>query len=111
MSIRADYTASVLSSFVTTGLQPPTGAPKSKSKYTEQEKTERAIKLRTAMHAIIDRGEQPKGPKADWIRASAGHVLELLGEIAEQYNAEHDDAAIVGDMLDILATAKGHFNE
>ncbi len=64
------------------------------------------------MHAVLDQGEQPTGYRACWVRQSAAQVSELLGEIAEQFNSDYaDDAATVGDMLDILATAKAHIRE
>lgn len=109
MSLRADFASRALIKFVTGGKQPPTGAPaSSKSKYTDDERVARATKLREHMHSLLDKGEKPTGPKADWVRESAGHVIQLLGEIAEGYNAEHDDdAALTGDMLDILATVRG----
>jgi hypothetical protein len=112
MSVRADYAARMLFQFVSTGEQAPTGAPPKKSKYSDEERATRAAAIRDQMHAMLDKGEQPKGPKADWIRESAGHVLELLTEIAQQYNVTHDeDAAITGDVLDILATVREHLTD
>jgi hypothetical protein len=106
-SLRAEYAAAVLHEFVTTAGQRRT-APK----YTPEDRAARSAKLRAEMHAIIDNGQRPEGYRANWVRSAVGHVIELLSEIAEQFNAEHqDDVATTGDVLDILATAKGHLIE
>jgi hypothetical protein len=88
------------------------GPPPAKRRFSDDQRAARAAKLREQMHAAIDRGEEPQGPKADWVRESAAHVLALLEEIADEYDAEHDDDTVIdGDILDILATARGYLRE
>jgi hypothetical protein len=61
--------------------------------------------LRQTMFDTIQRGETPKGYRADWLRKQAAHLNSALGEIARKFDAEHpDDKCSVQDLLDILAT-------
>src|SRR5438046_3023565 len=62
---------------------------------------------RAEMQAQIDRGEQPHGPRAEWLRAGSSAILRVVAEQCERFTAEHPkEAASLADALDLLWTAR-----
>src|SRR2546422_720700 len=59
--VRAEYAAAILHGFVAAGQPPTTTVPR----YTPEEREARAGKLREQMHALLDKGEQPTGYRAE----------------------------------------------
>lgn len=75
-----------------------------------QDRLQRGLILRQAMHDSVKRGETPTGYRSPWIKAAAVGLAKHLGEVAKAFDAEHpQDKASVSDILDILATAEGLF--
>ena len=70
-----------------------------------EEKLRRGSISRQALRSSLNRGEEPHGPRAEWIRAAAAQVLEVLGSQARDFNTKYvDDRISVADMADVLAT-------
>jgi hypothetical protein len=58
---------------------------------------------RAEMQAQIERGEEPTGPRADWLHASAHRILGVVAEQCERFTAEHpEQAASLADALDMV---------
>lgn len=65
----------------------------------------RGLQLRKDMHESLKRGETPDGYRYQWIKISAQLVINLLHEIAIDFNTKHSgDQVSDFDLLDILAT-------
>ena len=59
------------------------------------------------MRRQVERGEQPQGPRADWLRAGSRAVVRVLAEHCDRFKAEHpEQAPSLADALDILLTAR-----
>ena len=70
----------------------------------------RGTKLREKMHNAVAEGKRPTGYRAEWLRASAIKIVEVLGEIAEEFDEKHAadwDKSSILDLMDILSTANG----
>jgi len=62
---------------------------------------------RAEMQAQIERGEQPEGPRAEWLRTGSRAILHLVAQQYERFTAEHpEQAASLSDALDLLWTAR-----
>ena len=69
-----------------------------------------ARRNREHLHAQIARGEPTTGPRAEWLLGSAQQVFELLLECGQVYDNTYPyDTITLGDFLDAIATARGHF--
>ena len=59
------------------------------------------------MRRQIECGEQPQGPRAEWLRAGSKALLHLVAQECERFSAEHpEQAASLADALDLLWTAR-----
>jgi hypothetical protein len=71
-------------------------------------KLEHGRDLRIAMHEAIVKGQKPVGYRPAFLRESSQVVISLLGELAEEFDQQHqDDKASLHDLMDVLATAVG----
>jgi len=62
---------------------------------------------REAIRQQIERGEQPQGPRVEWLRAGSKAILLLVAQQCERFTAEHpEQAASLADALDLLCTAR-----
>lgn len=69
-------------------------------------------RLRKQMHDAIERGEDPGDYRALWVKDGASRVIDLLQELAREFNAAHDDdRASAHDLADVLSTAMGVLKE
>jgi hypothetical protein len=72
---------------------------------TQKKRLENSVQKRNALMASIDRGENPTGYRADFLRDSAKRVLMELASIAKDFNDAHpDDRCTAQDFVDILNT-------
>ena len=78
----------------------------------KQSRLRRGLILRQAMHHQIERGEDPTGYRAEWLKATTRKVSQLLAEEAERFNKTYvNDMASVPDLLDVLATVTNFYSE
>lgn len=74
---------------------------------SHKERLQRGVERRKEMFEAIKRGEDPSGPRPEWIKESALEVIELLKNQGAQFNADNpDDRASISDLLDVIATAQ-----
>jgi hypothetical protein len=60
------------------------------------------------MHQSLKDGKVPGGYRANWLKDSALLMIDVLGQIAKDFDTAHsDDKCSAADLLDILATAAG----
>ena len=105
-ALRVEYVVECLSQLA---AKPPRAAPTPAS---DESRLKVAKKARAELHATLDRGEQPRGARPDWIRNSANKLLGALAEIQESFNVQHpEDIATVDDILDVVATLRAHLVE
>jgi hypothetical protein len=77
------------------------------SQKTDSEKLSNGAKLRNEMYDQIKRGETPTGYRAEWVKDSARKVVNLLAEIAADFNKRFpEDRCSANDFIDILSTVK-----
>jgi hypothetical protein len=63
-------------------------------------------RMRQAMFDAMNRGEEPKGYRIDFINRTANQAIGWLAERAAEFNAKHpQDRISTDDFADILATA------
>lgn len=78
----------------------------------KQDRLQRGVILRQAMHDAIKRGETPQGYRPLWIREGALELVRHCQHLAEQFDLNYpDDKASVSDLLDLLATAANLFRK
>lgn len=69
-----------------------------------------ARRSRKAMHADIDAKREPQGHRPDFLAACADTVIEALLECGKTFEGTYSyDTILLGDYLDILATARARF--
>jgi hypothetical protein len=69
----------------------------------DQQRLKRGLQLREEMHAAIERGEDPKGYRVDWLQRTTSRVMQAITGSAEEFNAlYHDDRISVADFADVL---------
>jgi hypothetical protein len=69
---------------------------------------ERGARLRKEMHEALQEGREAVGYRPDFIRDSAILIIQALGELAKEFDAEHpDDKCSGADLMDIIATVAG----
>ena len=62
---------------------------------------------RAEMQQQVEGGEQPKGPRAEWLSGGSKAILPLVAQQCERFTAEHpEQAASLADALDLLWTAR-----
>src|SRR5438132_5116721 len=67
----------------------------------------RGAQERDAMRRRLERGEQPQGPRAHWLRGGAQAILHLVAEQCDRFGVEHpEQAPSLADALDLLLTAR-----
>lgn len=67
----------------------------------------RGAQEREVMRQQIERGEQPQGVRAEWLRAGANVIVHVVAEQCDRFNAEHpEQAPSLADALDLLWTAR-----
>ncbi|HEY4885821.1 MAG TPA: hypothetical protein VII08_19520 [Myxococcales bacterium] len=72
-----------------------------------RERLARGAQEREALRQQLERGEQPQGPRAEWLRAGSKAILHLVAQQCERFTAEHpEQAASLADALDLLWTAR-----
>lgn len=78
----------------------------------KMDRLDRGVMLRQQMFDMIQRGETPTGYRAEWLRAQAMKVVEVLTEMAKAFDDKYpDDKCSVSDLTDILATTQGLFRK
>lgn len=78
----------------------------------KQDRLRRGLILRQKMHDAIERGEEPTGYRAEWLKGMVKKVAALLAQESEQFNKTYvSDMASVPDLLDILATVTHEFHD
>jgi hypothetical protein len=79
----------------------------------EHEQRQRYAKAdRDRMHAMLERGENPTGHRAEWVRQSSTAVVEALLRVSQEYNLIYPyDIVLVGDLLDVLVTTRRRFTD
>ncbi len=66
----------------------------------------RGMIRRNQIAAAMEAGEQPEGPRIEWLKDSASKVLACLQECCRQFNeANCDDLISRADCVDALSTA------
>jgi hypothetical protein len=59
------------------------------------------------MRDQIERGEEPQGPRADWLRAGSQAIVRLVAEQSDRFKDQHpEQAPSLADALDLLWTAR-----
>jgi hypothetical protein len=67
-----------------------------------------ATRNREAMHAAIQRGEEPEGHRVDWVVAASNALVDVLMAAAQSFNEVYPyDTILLGDFLDVVATTRG----
>lgn len=71
----------------------------------EQLRLKRGLMRRQQMAEAIERGEEPVGPRAEWLKVTAHALLDTLQTSASVFNDKHqDDLISAADMGDALGT-------
>lgn len=75
-----------------------------------QDRLMKATIDRQRMHDSIRRGEKPVGRRPEWIKASAIKLVDVLAQMAREYDqGDPTDKATNGDLLDVLSTTAALF--
>ncbi|NDG28447.1 MAG: hypothetical protein EB120_14875 [Proteobacteria bacterium] len=70
-------------------------------------KLARGARLREEIRQTIQKGQMPKGYRAEWLINSGHEILAALSKIAKKFDRDFpDDRASVNDLMDILTTAQ-----
>lgn len=66
----------------------------------------RGLAKRKEMIQKLNKGIQPKGYRVEWLKDSAYEIIDVLDEMAREFNNLHqDDKVSTLDLIDILSTA------
>jgi NAD+--asparagine ADP-ribosyltransferase len=75
-----------------------------------QDRLVRATIDRQRMHDSISRGISPSGRRPEWIKACAIKLVDVLAEMAKEYDrGDPTDKATNADLLDVLSTTAALF--
>jgi hypothetical protein len=73
-----------------------------------EDRLQRGARLRKEMHKALESGENPVGYRVSWIKESSLSIIDLLSDIAKEFDRQHiDDKCSSIDLLDIVTTVFG----